>query len=161
MVRLALPSKIAHEHQKSDSSTVRWGSFFFFSEPSPIRPRTKNYSFSLEFRLRSGHGQKTINFKRILHRKSNLFPSPRRLRSSRGRLTIDFERIPNIIVSLRVAMKKKNKNENETKTNRWFPKALAKGSPIAPSAPNLYFRPPAGGMILVMTVLFNDIFMQN
>ena len=50
MVRWGLPSTIAHEHQKSHSSTVRWDLFFFFSEPSPIRPRTKNYiHFSLNF----------------------------------------------------------------------------------------------------------------
>ena len=41
-----------------------------------------------------------------------------------------------------------NKKENETKTNCWFPKALANCSPIAPSTPNLCFRPPAGGVIL-------------
>ena len=125
----------------------RYGENPFSSSPSRLRSghRRKIIHFSLNFGS-DPERQKTINFKRILHRKSNIFPFPRRLRSSRGRQTIDFERIPKIIFSLRVIMKKKN--ENETKTNRWFPKALAKGSPIAPSAPNLYIRPPAGGMIL-------------
>ena len=44
MVRWGLPSKMAQEHQKSDSSTVRWK--LFSSSPS---------------RLRSGHKRKIIH----------------------------------------------------------------------------------------------------
>ena len=65
MVRWGLPSTIAHEHQKSHSSTVRWDLFFFFSEPSPIRPRTNNYiHFSLNFGSDPATDKKQIEFVR-------------------------------------------------------------------------------------------------
>ena len=97
------PSRLRSSHgQKTINSNIE-NEFFDVSQPSPIRPQTKNYSF----------------FEWNFNWKSIFFWSPSRLRSSRLRRW----------------------NENESKT---APKRSIRIQ-IAPITPNLYFRPPAGG----------------